>query len=55
MYLIKEFMREYSYEETTCKRKILTPIITSKFPATRNCSVPYRESYTLVCFNNIST
>ena len=46
MYHIQEFMRERIYEEPTGKRTITPPIITPKFPETRNCSALYCESCT---------
>ena len=52
---IQYFMRERIYEDTTGKRTILPPIITPKFSANRNCSVPYFEFYILDNPKNRST
>ena len=55
MYHIKEFTREHIYEEPTGKSTILPTIINTKFPATRNVSVPYCESYIMAGSKKRST
>ena len=54
-YHIQEFMIEPIYEEPTGNITIILPIITPKFPATSNCSVPDCESCMLSRSNNRST
>ena len=55
MYRIQEFTRERIYEDSTGKKNILPPIITTKFPETRNCYFPDCESCMLDCSKNRST
>ena len=55
MYCVQEFMGEQIYEEPTGKRTIVPPIITPKFPANINCSVPACQSCVLSRSKKIST